>query len=245
MPILPIGMYHIYGEAQVKDAFILPQYWSNDAYRQCYMTRLWDTVIIDNAMYEQIHAVKFNDLINIASTLTAKRIFIVPPEDVIDPSRTVLLALNTIVTYGVRGANWEMMVIVHGEDQAQLIHQMEILHDADVRGFGIVVSYWRAGKSRADLLKAYRPADSFMHALGLDDIDELPWLRRAGYNSCDSSIVATAAVNGIHLQSSRKIVRNGMANDPKRVDLMQTAFGIKTYREALRNTMLLKVLCEG
>lgn len=245
MPILPIGMYSIYEQSNSHNAFILPQFWNNYDYRQGHLVREWNVVIIDNAMYEQPEAIPFNKLIEIASTLSAKRIFIVAPEHFTQPNETINLAVRTALQYGTKGDNWEMMVIVHGGAPAELIYQMNILYTNNIKAFGIAVSYWRNGESRAKLLAENRKPDCYYHAMGLDDIDELPGLRKTCFDSVDTSMAATAAVNGIRLQTSRKIIRTGAADDPKRVDLTQIAFGIKTYHEALRNVMLIKHLCEG
>jgi hypothetical protein len=201
--------------------------------------------IIDNAMYEQPDAIDFEKLIDIALTLTTNSTFIVAPEHLTNPNKTIDLAIETARNYGTKGPGWEMMVVVHGAVSAELIFQMSKLHTRGINAFGIVVSYWRGGNSRADILKEFHPKFTYMHALGLDDIDEIQKLRNAGYDSVDSSIVASAAVNYISLRQERKIIRNGSPFDPKRVDLLQTHFGSNIYRETHRNVRLVKELCEG
>jgi hypothetical protein len=245
MPILPIGMYGIYEQSESHNAFILPQFWIHYDYRQGHTIRKWNVVIIDNAMYEQPDAIPFNKLIDLASELTAKRIFIVAPEHFTNPNETINLAVQTACEYGTKGNNWEMMVIVHGGAPAELIYQMNTLYANNIKAFGIAVSYWRGGESRAALLAEQRKPDCYYHAMGLDDIDELLGLRKACFDSVDTSMAATAAVNAIDLQVVRKIVRTGPRAQPRRVNLMQESFEQGVHRGALRNVLLIKQLCEG
>lgn len=239
MPILPIGMFDINNNT---DAFILPQYWYLEEYANFYRTNAWNTVIIDNAMYEQKDMFDFQSMINISKMLNAKRIFLVVPEDHSNPFNTVTLAVNCISDYPPNG--WDPMVIVHGSIK-EVETQIKQLRGIKNIGFGIAVSLWRAGFKREAIYRSNKLSSHYVHAMGLDDIDEITFLRMAGFNSVDSSIVATAAWNNINLQKDRQIVRNGGLNDPERVKLTQPVFSLVMKNVAARNIALINQLCEG
>ena len=224
-----------------QDAFILPQFWYMEEYANFYRSVSWNTVIIDNAMYEQKDMFDFQSMINIAKTLKATRIFLVVPEDHENPFNTVQLAVDCISTYPPD--NWDPMVIVHGTLREVETQISQLRHIKNI-GFGIAVSLWRAGLKRQAIYRTNKLQSHYVHAMGLDDIDELPLLRMAGFNSVDSSIVASAAWNNINLQKDRSIVRTGI-NDPERVKITHPAFSPVMKNVVKKNIQLINQLCEG
>lgn len=239
MPILPLGMLDVFTNF---DAFILPQFWNNEEYSTFYRRNVWDTVIIDNAMYEQKDMFDFKTMINIAKLLRAKQIFLVVLEDPSDPYHTVQLACDCISEFKPNG--WKPMTILHGDPKAVSVqfNQLKLIPNM---GFGIAVSLWRAGFKREDIFRENKMDGYYVHAMGLDDIDEIPLLRNAGFKSVDSSIAATAAWNNINLQKERKIVRTGAPDDAKRVSLTHPTCSAVMKQVVKKNIALINTLCEG
>lgn len=233
MPILPIGMSHLFKMREISSAFILPQFWSNPKYEEMYVKREWNTVIIDNAMYENPNPVPFGELIEIARQLTTQRTFIVAPEDHGNPVRTAELMLECIDQYGGKGSHWEPMVIVHGTP-TQISHMFDMLDDMPTVAYGIAVSCWRNGYDRGSI-KSMSMGRHYFHAMGLDSITEALALKRAGFDSVDSSIVATSAMNKIHLDYDTVIFRTGKPSDPVRVPLLKEDFMIECVESTSRN----------
>ena len=239
MPILPVGMFDLFRN---KNAFILPQFWHVPEYAYFYANNVWDTVIIDNAMYENPDMFDFNTMKMIAGVLRANQIFLVVPEDHNNPTNTIILACECISDNPPNG--WKPMVILHGTpDDVKL--QFTALKDIKDIGFGIAVSLWRAGHSRVALYKRCNMGRYYIHAMGLDNIDELVTLRAAGFNSVDSSIVASAAWNNINLQKERQIVRTGSPDDPVRVPITHPSCSSVMKNIVTRNIALINALCEG
>lgn len=251
MPILPIGMFDVYDRAHVKDVFILPQYWGNNDYREYYTGGAWRNVIIDNAMYEQPDHVRFGELLDIAGTLTADRIFCVTPEDMRDGRRTCGYVHDTVFEYGECGERlpngsfeWEMMVVLHGTPFEMRRQYHELAHYRYL-AYGLAVSSWREGYDRGATAEYinFRPG-VYIHAMGWDSILEALNLRRVGVNSIDSSMAASAAVNSINLKEQLQIVRKGLPTDPKRVELTGSVFGKEEKKTTLKNLIYLRYLCE-
>jgi hypothetical protein len=234
MPILPIGMSSIFKMEEVSSAFILPQFWSNPRYAAMYTSRSWDTVIIDNAMYENPQPVPFNSLIDIAESLQSCRTFIVAPEDHNDPINTIRLVTDCIDTYGKKGTCWEPMTIIHGKPN-QIRAMFDMLDTISTMAYGIAVSCWRAGYDRTMLKSLSTHGIHYFHAMGLDSITEGIALRRAGFDSVDSSMVATAAVNKIHMDLNTVIFRTGASSDPVRVPLLQDNFQVECIEHTVSN----------
>lgn len=223
MPILPVGMFDVLDRSGILDVFILPQFWGDKCYKEYYTSRDWDHVIIDNAMYEQPNGIPFGDLICIADSISARRTFIVAPEDLKHPSHTTTLALNTGDRFGFRDSSWEMMCILHGTPM-EMLFQYNKLKNYPM-GYGIAVSTWRNRYDRTGVYKFinFRPTD-YVHAMGWDSIIEVYGLTHVGFNSIDSSIPATAAVNGMLFGIDTKIVRGTGGIEPTRVNLLQQEF---------------------
>jgi len=244
MPILSIGMSSLFAKPKytigqktrhIRDAFILPQFWSNPQYKEMYVSHPWDTIIIDNAMYEDDKAIPFGDLIDISKELDARKIFIVPPEDHKDPLNTARITIDGIDSWGVKGPTWNMLTIVHGLP-SQATKMFELLWEFDDLAFGVTVSMWRAGYDRSAVMSSCPcSGDHYFHAMGLDSISEMVGLREAGFNSVDSSMAATAAANNIPLNIDTVIRRNGSPSDPKRVPILQESFPVETTDQTFIN----------
>ena len=223
MPILPLGMLHLFDECEIEDAFILPQFWHIEEYRHFYESRKWARVVIDNAMYENPIAVGVSDLIEIADSISSLCTHIVGPEKIGDGPTTTALMLNAIAEYGPRENTWALMSVFQGSP-AEMYKSYETLKEYRI-GFAIPVSMYRQGWSRAGLKYFTTIHNHYVHALGIDDVTEIPDLVRAGIDSFDSSIVATAAVNGIDLLGDElRILRTGSPSDPVRVNLEHREF---------------------
>lgn len=223
MPILPVGMLHLFEECTVSDAFILPQFWSIPEYRDFYTGRPWERVIIDNALYENPDAFGINELAEIADQLDSIVTHIVGPEKIGDGEVSTALMLNAIAEHGPRGSSWRMMSVFQGTPN-DMFHSYETLKEYPI-GFAFPVSLYRQGWSRAGLSYFTGIRNHYLHALGIDDLTEIPDLVRAGFDSFDSSIVATAAVNGIDLLGiTLRVLRTGSPNDPVRVNLIHREF---------------------
>ena len=76
MPIVPVGLLDVLDVAKVRDVFILSQYWGIKEYREFYCSRTWRNVVLDNALYEDPEATNFDDMVQMAMKLDAKRIFV-------------------------------------------------------------------------------------------------------------------------------------------------------------------------
>ena len=223
MPILPLGMLHLFDECDIGDAFILPQFWNIPEYRDFYTSRKWLRVIIDNALYENPVAYDVSELAEIADSISSMTTHIVGPEKIGDGSTTTNLMLNAIAEHGPRGSKWSLMSVFQGSSY-EMYRSYETLKEYRI-GFAFPVSMYRQGWSRSGLKYFTGMRNHYVHALGIDDLTEIPDLVRAGFDSFDSSIVATAAVNGIDLLGTElRIMRRGDPSDPVRVNLMHTEF---------------------
>lgn len=233
MPILPVGMSRLFEDEGISSAFILPQFWANPSYARMYTGRTWDTVIIDNAMYENPNPVPFHELIEIAQQLKSTRTFVVAPEDHKDPIHTAELTIKAIEEYGTHGPKWIPMCIIHGTPH-EISSMFYMLDDIPTLGYGVTVSCWRNGFDRA-FLRSLSKGGHYFHAMGLDSISEGVTLKRAGFNSVDSSMPATAAFNDIQLSFNTVIYRTGKPTDPVRVPLLQEEFLVDCTKETVRN----------
>ena len=223
MPILPIGMLHLFDDCDIEDAFILPQFWNIPEYRDFYTSRKWKRVIVDNALYENPDAYGVYELAEIADSISSLVTHVVGPEKIGDGEVTTSLMLNAIAEHGPRSSKWALMSVFQGTPN-EMYHSYETLKEYRI-GFAFPVSMYRQGWSRSGLKYFTGIRNHYVHALGIDDLTEIPDLVRAGFDSFDSSIVATAAVNGIDLLGTElRVLRKGAPDDPVRVNLMHTTF---------------------
>ena len=232
MPILPIGMSQLF--EGIDYCFILPQFWANEKYKSIYTSRPWDTVIIDNAMYEDPeNRWEIPRLIEVADELDARRIFLVGNENMYNGVKSIELICNEIDECGQDGANWTYMGVLHGTP-GEIAHQYAELRRYARIGFAVAVSTFRLGYDRSIIVERLGLSSNgrYIHALGLDSMREAKALE--GYfNSCDSSICASAAENNVDLTIFPEIRRDlQCCKYMKRVDLLQESFS----REKIEQT---------
>ena len=116
MPIVPVGMLDTIDIAQSSNVFILSQFWNNKKYREFYLKHHWNTVVLDNALYEQSDATDFEAMMAMARQLDAEQIFVVGPEcltDGIETGRMTIDILNEHDSEGVLDDNINLMCILH------------------------------------------------------------------------------------------------------------------------------------
>lgn len=252
MPILPIGMYDIFKNSHVRDCFILPQFWKERAYRDFYQSVTWDHVIIDNACYEDGSFMSMEDLIRIAKSLKTERCFIVAPEDLESGLNTATLTIEAANKFGTSGSmfdgtnrpKWEMMSILHVQPQEMKL-QYRMMCDAGYESMplGISIFSYRHGWDRASLAKFVGVRDNYLHAFGLDNLLEIYNLRATGFDSVDSSIVASAAVNNIDLMGDTWMIDRQYNKDHAqlpRVNLLETEFDAHVKLKTLRHIIKLR-----
>lgn len=213
MPIVPIDMFDVLDMSGVKDVFILSQFWKNPEYREYYKSRTWDTIIVDNDLYEKEEAASFESMLEIAKELRANKVFIVGPEDLSSGINTAKLTQEIIRKYGCDGpleyytGRWQLMCILH-ERPNEMKLQYQILKEYDI-AFGVSIFSFRLGFDRGALAKYVGiGSDKYIHAFGWDNLLEVYNLAQAGFNSVDSSLAVTAAVNRINLQDVWQITRD-------------------------------------
>ena len=96
MPIVPVGFLDVLDITQTQNVFILSQFWNNKKYRDFYLKRQWDTVILDNALYEQSNAVDFEAMLAMARQLDAEQVFVVGPECLTDGIETGRMTIDIL-----------------------------------------------------------------------------------------------------------------------------------------------------
>jgi hypothetical protein len=236
MPILPVGMLDVFHRTKLSSAFILPQFWNNDKYKSFYTSLSWNTIVIDNALYEQDKEVETSDLICIAESLSATRTFIAAPETIGDGQATKDDVLDCIDAYGRYGDLWELIVILQGtpKDMVEIIEAVGL----DM-AYAIPISQYRKGFSRSAIADYVfnKAAPNYLHALGLDNLFELLDIRWR-FQSVDSSMPATAAINFINLLDTFEVKRNGLPTDPKRVDLSCEEFSDSEVLQTIHNVFM-------
>jgi hypothetical protein len=252
MPILPTGMFDVFKQSTARDCFILPQFWKNKVYRDFYTSIKWDHVIIDNALYEDEQGIPTADLIHIAKSLDAKRCFIVAPEDLHSGVATAALTIEAAKKHGLHhetiGSSkkrWELMTILHEQPQEMKL-QFQMMKDAGISHMpiGISIFSYRHGWDRASLKKFVGVHDiNYLHAFGLDNLLEVLNLRDAGFDSVDSSIVATAAYHDIDLMGEHWMIDRQYNKDfaqLPRVDLECDTFTTDIKTRTLKNIIKMR-----
>jgi len=211
MPIVPVGLFDVLANSKAHNVFILSQFWDEAEYRQFYQQHKWDNVIIDNALYEDLTPTNFDDMIDMARTIRANRIFVVGPEVLEDGLQTGAMTRKIIDQFG-GNANLErnicLMEILHKYPN-EMRKQYEMTKGTPNLAYGISIFSYRLGYDRASLLKFVgldRDSGSpYVHAFGWDNLLEL--YNMPFFDSVDSSIAVTAAVNGIDLREHYQICR--------------------------------------
>lgn len=252
MPIVPIGMFDVLDLSGVKNVFLLSQFWDNKEYRQYYTSRTWDTVIIDNALYEDDVAVGFQDILDIANQLKANRIYAVGPEDLKSGVHTAQLCLECLreIPSHEFPPNTQMMVILH-EKPNEMKLQYKLLQQVYRQiALGVSIFSYRLGYNRGDLARfiGINSSKYYMHAFGWDNILELYSLNTAGFKSVDSSLAVTAAINGIELRDDWQVTRDPGKAGVKastRAKITDTEFSDEMKRVALDNIVFLDECCKS
>lgn len=222
MPIVPCGMVWELDVVRPQSAFILPSLWENEDYSEYYTSHKWDTIVLDNGIYETGKVWKFEDLLEIANMCTTKSMFIVGDEVIGNgylTAKVLSRQLNMIGSEGEleKGGIWKLMAVLQGD-----INGMKFMREClypQIDAWSIPVSVYRAGFDRnviAEWMK-FGPCE-YVHALGLDNVFEIFNLRRGNIHSFDTSMPATAAVNNIDLVAHPCISRSGSC-DVERVNL--------------------------
>lgn len=217
LPITPVGLLPAITSSGSKNVFILSHLWKILAYRNFYMSNKWNTVIIDNDLYEKESSATFDDMEAIADSLNATRIFIVGPEVIGSGMQTAKMTQeilkeresNGFLYLTDKGANVFLMAILH-ERPNEIACQWNILKQYKQLGIGISIFSFRLGYDRGSLLRMLRKSDDnrYFHAFGWDNLLEAHNMASAGFNSVDSSIASTAAANNIELFDNWQITRD-------------------------------------
>ena len=252
MPIVPIGMFDVLDLSGLKNVFLLSQFWDTKEYRQYYSSRTWDTVIIDNALYEDDVAVEFQDVLDIARQIHANKIYAVGPEDLKSGIRTAQLclkALKEVPSYDLPH-NTQMMVILH-EKPNEMKLQYKVLQQASrPLALGVSIFSYRLGYNRGDLARfvGIDRSKYYMHAFGWDNILELYALNGTGFRSVDSSLAVTAAINGIELKDDWQVTRDPGKAGVKastRAKITDEDFSDEVKTVALDNILFLQECCQS
>lgn len=251
MPIVPVGMFDVMDLSGIKNVFLLSQFWKEPKYREYYTRRQWDTVVIDNALYEDDTAVDFKDVLGIAKELKARRIFAVGPEDLksgVNTAKLCLQAFEEIPSYGFPSST-TMMCILH-EKPNEMKLQYKVLQQVDrPLALGVSIFSYRLGYNRGDLARfvGVDRSKHYMHAFGWDNILELYSLNHAGFQSVDSSLAVTAAINGIELRDDWQITRDPGKAGVKastRAGILDEGFSDEIKLVALDNILFLQECCQ-
>lgn len=210
MPIVPIGFLDVLDVTQTQNVFILSQFWNNKKYRDFYLKRQWDTVILDNALYEQSNAVDFEAMLAMARQLDAEQVFVVGPEcltDGIETGRMTIDILNDNDCEGQLDDNINLMCILH-ERPNEMMEQWNMVRKYRDLAIGISIFSYRLGYDRASLYKFLdiEPC-RYVHAFGWDNLMEV-YNMRGCFDSVDASIAVSAAINNVPLNDTWQITRN-------------------------------------
>jgi len=210
MPITPVGLLGTLDTMEVRNAFMLTHLWEIKRYREFYQTHQFDTVILDNDLYEKPTAASFDHMLKIASQIDAERIFVVGPECLTDGVKTGQMTLDLLTQYESEGYltdNVQMMCILHERPNEMLRQWNLIKHKEDV-AVGISIFSYRLGYDRASLHKFLNlPRNRYTHAFGWDNLLEV-YNMRGCFDSVDSSLAVSAAYNGVDLMKAWQITRD-------------------------------------
>jgi hypothetical protein len=210
MPIVPIGYLDTLDVAKVQNVFILSQFWGNKKYRDFYLNHHWDTVVLDNALYEDTEATNFESMMVMARQLKANRIFVVGPEkldDGIETGRMTIDILNEYQSEGRLEDNIELMCILHQRPN-EMLEQWNMIRKFRDVALGISIFSYRLGFDRGSLYKFLDlPRDRYVHAFGWDNLLEI-YNMSGRFNSIDSSLAVSAAINTINLKKTWQITRD-------------------------------------
>ena len=210
MPIVPIGYLECLDVCKTKNVFILSQFWDNKKYKDFYLSHYWDTVVLDNALYEDQNATDFEHMMEMARQLKAKQIYVVGPEKLTDGVETGRMTIDILNEYQSEGHledNINLMCILH-ERPNEMLEQWNMIRRFRDVALGISIFSYRLGFDRGSLHKFLDlPYDRYVHAFGWDNLLEV--YNMAGcFNSVDSSICVSAAINAVDLKKGWQITRD-------------------------------------
>lgn len=210
MPIVPIGYLDVLDVTKTENVFILSQYWKLKPYRDYYLERQWDTVVLDNALYEDSKATNFESMMAMARQLDARRVFVVGPEKLTDGIETGRMTIDILEEYQSEGHlddNIDLMCILH-ERPNEMLEQWNMIRKYRDVALGISIFSYRLGYDRGSLVKFLDlPSDRYVHAFGWDNLLEV-YNMRGRFDSIDSSLAVSAAVNEVDLTKCWQITRN-------------------------------------
>jgi hypothetical protein len=210
MPIVPIGLLNTLDLMNVKNVFMLTNLWKYDKYKKFYLSHHWDTVILDNDLYEQPVPANFVNMMDIARQLDADRIFVVGPEKLNDGVETGRMTVGILADHESEGYlddNIQLMCILH-ERPNEMMRQWNMIKRYEDVALGISIFSYRLGYDRGALYKFLNlPGERYTHAFGWDNLLEV-YNMRGLFNSVDSSMAVSAAVNGVDLHKNWQITRD-------------------------------------
>jgi hypothetical protein len=210
MPIVPIGMLDVLDITKTRNVFILSQYWNIKKYREFYLSHYWDTVVLDNALYEDTEATNFESMLGMARQLKADRVFVVGPEKLDSGIKTGQMTVDILEEYDTDGYlddHIQLMCILH-ERPNEMLRQWNMIRRFEDVALGISIFSYRLGYDRGGLLKFLNlPSDRYVHAFGWDNLLEV-YNMSGRFNSVDASIAVSAAINNVDLKWNWQITRN-------------------------------------
>jgi hypothetical protein len=241
MPIVPVGYLETLDVANVKNVFILSQFWNNKKYREFYLSHKWDTIILDNALYEDSTATDFEEMMGMARQLDANKIFIVGPEkldDGVETGRMTIDILNDYQSEGHLDDNIDLMCILH-ERPTEMLEQWNMIRRYRDVAIGISIFSYRLGFDRGSLHRFLGlPRDRYTHAFGWDNLLEMYNLSGC-FDSIDSSLCVSAVVSDVDLKKVWQITRDPKkdgftANERKPIDWDHANLTFKEPFEAMK-----------
>lgn len=210
MPIVPIGYLETLDVAKVTNVFILSQYWKIPKYRDFYLERKWDTIVLDNALYEDSKATNFESMMAMARQLRANKIFVVGPEKLTDGIKTGQMTVDILEEYQSEGHlddNIDLMCILH-ERPNEMLKQWNMIRKYRDVALGISIFSYRLGFDRGSLYRFLDlPRGRYVHAFGWDNLLEMYGCHHL-FDSIDSSLCVSAAINKVDLKEIWQITRN-------------------------------------
>ena len=232
MPIAPVGMFDVIKDE--RSAFILPQFWDCESYREFYLSHDFDVVIVDNGVYEGAE-VEEEEIVRIAREVSTEKVFVTLPEVVGSASRTVMEIRMGLDKYEGVGK----MVCLQGRMIEELREFEDVVEDVDA--IAVPVSMYRKGWCRGALREwmvknCEGMRDKYWHAFGCDNLLEMIELKRFGYDSVDTSMPFTAAIHRIDF-GINMVVKN-----VKRVNLLRRKFSVYERQLAEKNLNIIKEL---
>ena len=219
-PIPPINYIEKVVE-RTKSIFMLAQLWTIEEYRKAISNSKLDLIVLDNGAYEG-ELVSDRRLVEVieevADLKPETRIYAIVPDVMQDPKATTnrirqffkFLDKNNIKLpknvslLGVIQVNPNIDIKSALRQTITFSYKLQNIameYGYNLRGFAIPIWFYRKWGCRDQFASALRlvyNSHMYIHALGLDDINELRYLR-FGFDSVDSSMPFTLAYYGLKL----------------------------------------------